>query len=316
MTTSSPSPLSASVRSLLAWEPSSVAMRRTALAAVVANIGIAFSGAVVRVTSSGLGCPEWPRCSGDSLVPVHNPEHPALNMAIEFGNRLLGIAVFLTMLGCVLVAIRMRPRRRSLLVLAALLPVGWVLQAVIGGLTVWYALTPGWVTAHFLGSAVMITLAVTLHLRAQEGDDRPMRTVGPWPDRVAHALVAVVACVLVAGTVVTGTGPHAGDASSARYPFRLDQVAHVHAAFVYVLVALTTWLLLMLRRRDAYPVLRTRTLQLAAVILAQGVIGYVQYFTGVPSALVVLHVLGACVLWAAVLRVRFATRTRADSAGT
>lgn len=312
MTTSSPSPLSASVRSLLAWEPSAVAMRRSALAAVVANIGLAFSGSIVRVTSSGLGCPEWPRCTGDSLVPMPNAEHPALNMAIEFGNRLLGIAVFLTILACLLVAVRMRPRRRGLVVLAALLPAGWVLQAVIGGLSVWYALSPGWVTAHFLGSIVMITLAVALHVRSQEGDAPPVRTVGTWPTRIAYLLLADVACVLVAGTVVTGSGPHAGDASSPRYPFRLDVVAHVHAGFVYVLVALTVTLLVLLsRRRDGDRVMRVRTLQLAAVIAAQAVIGYVQYFTGVPALLVVLHVLGACLLWAAVLRVRYATRTRA-----
>lgn len=287
-------------------------MRRSAFACVVANIGIAFSGAVVRVTSSGLGCPEWPRCTGDSLVPMPNAQHPALNMAIEFGNRLLGIALFLAILACLLVAVRMRPRRRSLVILAALFPAGWVLQAVIGGLSVWYALSPAWVTAHFLGSVVMITLAVTLHVRSSEGDATPVRAVGRWPYRIAYALVADVACVLVAGTVVTGSGPHAGDASAPRYPFRLDHVAHVHAAFVYVLVALTAVLLfLLLRRRDADRVMRTRTLQLAAVIAAQAAIGYVQYFTGVPSALVVLHVLGACVLWAAVLRVRYATRTRA-----
>src|SRR3954447_19296048 len=101
-------------------------MRHSALAAVVVNIGIAVSGAVVRVTSSGLGCPEWPRCTGDSLVPTHNAEHPALNMAIEFSNRLLGVAVFLAILACLVVAARMRPRRRSLIVLAALLPAGWV----------------------------------------------------------------------------------------------------------------------------------------------------------------------------------------------
>ncbi|MBO0827165.1 MAG: heme A synthase [Streptosporangiales bacterium] len=286
-------------------------MRRSALAAVVANIAIAVSGAVVRVTSSGLGCPNWPRCTGESLVPVRNAEHPALNMAIEFGNRLFGVAVFVAIVLCLLVAVRMRPRRRTLVVLAALLPAGWVLQAVIGGLSVWYALSPGWITAHFLGSVVMITIAVALHVRSQEGDAVPVRTVGSWPRRIAYLLVADVVCVLVAGTVVTGSGPHAGDASSPRYPFRLDQVAHVHAAFGYVLVALTVTLLVLLHRRGSDRVMRTRTLQLAAVVLAQGVIGYVQYFTGVPSALVVLHVLGACVLWAAVLRVRFATRTRA-----
>src|SRR5690606_27770514 len=122
------SPFPARLRTLTGWEPSPVAMRRSALAAVVANSGIAFTGAVVRVTGSGLGCPEWPRCTGDSLVPVRSPDHPVLNMFIEFGNRMLGVGVFVTVAICLLVALRMRPRRRDLTVLAALLPAGVLLQ--------------------------------------------------------------------------------------------------------------------------------------------------------------------------------------------
>ncbi|MGH3094914.1 MAG: COX15/CtaA family protein [Streptosporangiales bacterium] len=295
---------------LARWTPSPLAMRRAALAALIANVGIALSGAVVRLTSSGLGCPNWPRCTGASLVPMHNPDHPAVNMAIEFGNRMLGVAVFLTVATCLVIAIRMRPRRRSVVALAAALPLGVLLQGIIGGLTVWYALMPGWVTAHFLGTTVMIVLTVWLYERASEGDEPPRLTVRPELRTVALALVAAAALVLIAGTVVTGTGPHAGDASATRYPFRLDQVAHVHATLVWVTVGLTVALIVGLRVSDAGVVARRRAAQVLGVEIVQGVIGYVQYFTGVPAPLVALHVLGACLLWVAVLRMLFATRER------
>lgn len=303
-------PLAGWLRSLLRWNPSPIAMRRCALAAVLANVGIALTGAIVRITNSGLGCPNWPRCTGDSLVPMHNPVHPAVNMAIEFGNRMLVIAVFVTVVLCLVVAIRMRPRRRDLVLLAAALPLGVLLQAVIGGLTVWYKLTPGWVTAHFLGSAIMIALTCCLHIRASEGDAPPRRVVRPELHLVAWAQVVALAAVLIAGTVVTGTGPHAGDASAARYPFRLDQVAHVHATLVWLTIGLTLTLVVGLKVTDAHRMVQVRARQVLALEVAQGLIGYIQYFTGVPAPLVALHVLGACLLWLAVLRVLLATRDR------
>lgn len=285
-------------------------MRRSALAALVANTGIALTGAVVRVTSSGLGCPNWPRCTGDSLVPVTNPDHPTLNMAIEFGNRLLGIGVFVTVAFCLLVAARMRPRRRAVVVLAALLPFGVLLQGLIGGLTVWYALLPGWVTAHFLGTAVMLALCTWLYVRAGESDGKPRPTMRPAMRALTVALTIVFALVLVAGTVVTGSGPHAGDASSTRYPFELDHVAKLHSGLVWVGVAMLAALLIGLRSTHADRVAVIRTLQLGAIVVLQAAIGLVQYFTGVPAALVGLHVLGACLLWVATLRLLFATRAR------
>lgn len=285
-------------------------MRRSALAVLIANVGIALTGAVVRITSSGLGCPNWPRCTGASLVPMHNPAHPTINMAIEFGNRMLVIAVFITVALCLVVALRMRPRRRDLLLIAGALPLGVLLQAVIGGLSVWYKLTPGWVTAHFLATTVMLVLTVWLYERASEGDDPPVPTVRPELRTVARLLVAAAALVIIAGTIVTGTGPHAGDASATRYPFRLDQVAELHATLVWVLVGLTVALVVGLRVSDAGALARRRAAQILGVEIVQGVIGYVQYFTGVPAPLVALHVLGACLLWVTVLRMLFATRDR------
>lgn len=310
VTTSSPAP-SNPLRALAAWEPSPAAMRRSAFAAVVANVGIAFTGAVVRVTSSGLGCPDWPRCTGDSLVPTHSPDHPVLNMAIEFGNRMLGVAVFATVAFCLIVALRMRPRRRDVVVLAALLPAGVLLQGIIGGLTVWYALTPGWVTAHFLGTLVMIALTVTLHVRTHEGDGPPRVVVHPLVRRLVQTLTVAVLLVMVAGTVVTGSGPHAGDADSVRYPFALETVAKVHSGLVWVTMAIIIALVVALRRTRPEGPAFTRLLQLSCVVVAQAAIGLVQYFTGVPAALVSLHVLAACLLWVAALRLLYATRVRA-----
>ncbi|MQA06444.1 MAG: heme A synthase [Streptosporangiales bacterium] len=306
--TTSPAPTR--LRSLAAWEPSPTVMRRSALAAVIANTGIAFTGAVVRVTSSGLGCPDWPRCTGDSLVPVHSPDHPVLNMAIEFGNRMLGIAVFATVAFCLLVAVRMRPRRRNLVSLAVLLPFGVLLQGIIGGLTVWYALTPGWVTVHFLGTIVMLVLSVWLHMRASEGDGPPQPTMRRELRWLVGAFTAVTVLVLVAGTVVTGSGPHAGDAESVRYPLPVDEVAKLHSGLVWVSVGLLVALLVGLKLTGAQRLPMVRAWQVAAVIAAQAGIGVVQYFTGVPAALVSLHVLGACLLWVVALRLAFATRTR------
>lgn len=300
----------ARLRTVASWQPSPAAMRRSALAAVIANIGIAFTGAVVRVTGSGLGCPDWPRCTGDSLVPVRSPDHPVFNMFIEFGNRMLGVCVFVTVAFCLLMALRMRPRRRDLVVLAALLPVGVLLQGIIGGLTVWYALTPGWVTAHFLGTGVMIVLTVWLHTRASEGDGPPTPVVGPALRGLTFLLAGLTVLVLVAGTVVTGSGPHAGDADSVRYPFALDQVAKIHSGLVWATMALLLVLLVAFRVTRADARLRSRALQLAAVLVVQAAIGVVQYLTGVPAALVSLHVLGAVVIWAATVRLLFATRTR------
>lgn len=304
------SPFPARIRTIARWEPSPLAMRRSALAAVIANIGIAFTGAVVRVTGSGLGCPDWPRCTGDSLVPVQSAEHPVFNMFIEFGNRMLGVGVFVTVAFCLLVAIRMRPRRRDLVVLAALLPAGVLLQGIIGGLTVWYALTPGWVTAHFLGTGVMIVLTVWLYTRASEGDGPPRATVRPQLRRLTFVLTGLTVLVLIAGTVVTGSGPHAGDADSVRYPFALDVVAKVHSGLVWVFTGLLVLLIIGLRTTRAEGPMFARSLQLAAVVVVQAAIGVTQYLTGVPAPLVSLHVLGAVILWAAMLRLLFATRAR------
>jgi cytochrome c oxidase assembly protein subunit 15 len=297
-------------------------MRLLALLGVIVNAGIIVSGGAVRLTASGLGCPTWPKCTGDSLVPTRESGHPALNMAIEFGNRTLtflvlavAVAVFTAALRSSHYAARTHlPRRRDLLWLAALQPLGVVAQAGLGGVTVLTRLHPATVAAHFMLSAAILVAAYALYARAGEGDEPPRALVGPALRVLAFALAGVVAVLLAAGTIVTGTGPHAGDADAPRFGFNIEQVARLHGAIAWVTVALTVALMIGLRRTNApYPI-RRRALGLFALELAQGAIGYTQYFLGVPALLVGLHMLGSALLWLATLSVVFATRSRGPRA--
>jgi cytochrome c oxidase assembly protein subunit 15 len=285
-------------------------MRLLALLGVIGNAGIIGTGGAVRVTESGLGCPAWPKCTGDSLVPTPHPEHAAINMAIEFGNRMLTFLVLAVGALVFVAALRLRPRRRDLVLLAAAQPASVIAQAVIGGIVVLTELHPASVSLHFLVSPALLIFCVALWVRAGEGDEPPRRLVGPAVRRLAVALAAATAVVLVAGTVVTGTGPHAGDSDSRRYGFNIEDVSRVHSLLAWVTVVLTVALLVALHRVKAPAVLRRRAMELFAIELAQGLIGYVQYFTGVPAPLVVLHMLGAALMWIAALRVILATRER------
>ncbi|GLY81786.1 COX15/CtaA family protein [Actinoallomurus iriomotensis] len=292
------------------WRPTSASMRWLALAGVAGNAVIMSTGAAVRVSGSGLGCPTWPKCTGDSLVPSHSPEHAAVNMAIEFGNRLLTFMVLAVGVAVFVAAVRLSPRRRDLVRLAAVQPLSVVAQAVVGGIVVLTDLNPAAVTAHFLLSPALLAAATALWIRASEGDAPAHRLVRAELVWLARALIGVVVVLLVAGTVVTGTGPHAGDAKAPRFGFRIEQVAQLHADVVWATVGLTFALLLGLRLTNAPRRAQRCALELLVVELAQGVIGYVQYFTGVPGPLVVLHVLGSALVWIATLRVAFALRER------
>ncbi|GLY92133.1 COX15/CtaA family protein [Actinoallomurus iriomotensis] len=292
------------------WRPTSASMRWLALAGVAGNAVIMSTGAAVRVSGSGLGCPTWPKCTGDSLVPSHSPEHAAVNMAIEFGNRLLTFLVLAVGVAVFVAAVRLSPRRRDLVRLAAVQPLSVVAQAVVGGIVVLTDLNPAAVTAHFLLSPALLAAATALWIRASEGDAPAHRLVRAELVWLARALIGVVVVLLVAGTVVTGTGPHAGDAKAPRFGFRIEQVAQLHADVVWATVGLTFALLLGLRLTNAPRRAQRCALELLVVELAQGVIGYVQYFTGVPGPLVVLHVLGSALVWIATLRVAFALRER------
>jgi cytochrome c oxidase assembly protein subunit 15 len=299
------------VRLLLSfWAPTTRTMRGWAMASVVVNAGIAVTGAGVRVTGSGLGCPTWPKCTPDSFLPAPHPEVSMISMFVEFGNRLLTFLVLAVGAVCVLAVLRMAPRRRSLLWLAALQPVGIVAQALWGGLVVSTMLNPFTVGMHFLISTGLIAACWMLYARSGEGDGPARRVVHRDLRRLGYALLAAVFALLVAGVVVSGTGPHSGDVMASRFDLDIEAVARLHADIVYIVVGLTFALLLALHVSKAPRPARRAALALLGVELAQGVIGYTQYFLAVPAVLVLLHVLGSTVVWIAALRVVTSLRAR------
>lgn len=268
-------------------------MRRFAIAAVFAQAGIAVTGSVVRVTGSGLGCPEWPECFPGSLVPVEHPEVAALTQWVEFGNRLLTFVVVLVAGACLLAALNTRPRRTRLTRLALVQPLGVVAQALIGGATVLTGLAWWTVAVHFMVSMVLVWLAVQLVDAATEGDGPPHRVV-PAPVRALIATgTGLLAVLLVAGTLVTAAGPHAGDAGTPRLDVSVAVLAQVHANLLFAYLGVLVALGFTLRAVGAPATLQRRYSALVAVVLAQGALGGTQFALAVPEVLVSLHVLGA-----------------------
>ena len=277
--------------------PTMTSMRHLALAGVIANTVIMSTGAAVRLSSSGLGCPDWPRCSAADIVASKNAGQTLLNTWIEFGNRLLNFPLVIVVALVFIAAWRFRPdgpgtgRRRDLVRLAAVQPLGVVAQAVIGGILVLAKLNPALVSVHFLVSAAVVAAAVVLHMRFAEPSESP--PVRRDLQVIAGALVAVTALMLAAGTVVTGTGPLAGDAGVARYKLPLEGVTQLHADIGWLLAGLSVALVLGLRLSGAPPrAVRAGWVMLAA-LGSQGVIGYIQYFTHLPAGLVWVHVTGS-----------------------
>ena len=268
----------------------------TAIAAVITQAGIAVTGSVVRVTGSGLGCPTWPQCFPGSLVPQPHPEVATLHQWIEFSNRLLTGLVGLVGLACLVVALLVRPRRRRLILLAAAMPAGVMAQAVLGGITVLAGLAWWTVAMHFLVSMVLVWLAVLLVAAATEGDARP-RWYLPGPLRgLLLTATVVLAAVLTAGTLVTSAGPHAGDTATPRLAVSVAALAQLHADLLVGFLGLLAGLGFALRAMAVPGGTWRRYLVLLCVVLAQGALGAVQYLTGVPEALVSLHVLGAALV--------------------
>ncbi len=272
-----------------------------AIANLVANIGIVVTGAAVRLTGSGLGCPTWPRCTDASYV-AHG--ELGLHGAIEFGNRMLTFALTAVAILCFLAALGSANRRSKRLALVVVL--GIPLQAVIGGITVLTDLNPWIVAGHLLLSMAMIMVCVALvdHLRSPERDAAPT-----LPRALARATLGAGWVVLYLGTVVTGAGPHAGDTDSPRNGLAPATVSHLHAYAVYVLVALTV-ALLVVALRGGHRWLVTVTGLVLLVEVLQGVLGWVQYALDLPAALVALHVLGAALLAAGLARVALAVQPR------
>jgi cytochrome c oxidase assembly protein subunit 15 len=285
------------------WTPSPTAVRRVFLGALVANVAIVVTGGAVRLTASGLGCPTFPRCTDTSLVATREM---GLHGAVEFGNRMLTFALSAVVVAAVVVA--WRAHRRDLRTAGLVLLGGIVAQALLGGVTVLTGLNPVTVMAHFLVSVALIAVA-TIAFELSAGQPVPhQRLVHPAVLLGGRALLGVTALLLLAGTVVTGTGPHSGDRDATdRLPFDLVEVTQLHADLVFLLVGLTLGLGAALRGTDAPGPLRRRWAELVVVVVVQGMVGYLQYATDLPIALVAAHVLGACLVWVAVLRLHLAT---------
>jgi cytochrome c oxidase assembly protein subunit 15 len=228
---------------------------------------------------------------------------------VEFGNRMLTFALSAVVVAAVVVA--WRAGRRDLRAAALLLFGGIVAQAVLGGVTVLTGLNPVTVMAHFLLSVALIAVATLAHLLSAGQRVPPHREVHPVVQLGGRGLLVVTALLLLAGTVVTGTGPHSGDKNAThRLPFDLVEVTQLHADLVFLLVGLTIGLAVALQATDVPPVLRRRVRVLLGVVLAQGLVGYAQYATDLPVALVAVHVLGACLVWVAALRLVLAMTTQ------
>ncbi|AVH23245.1 COX15/CtaA family protein [Nocardia cyriacigeorgica] len=281
---------------------------------IASQAGISVTGAVVRVTASGLGCPTWPQCFPGSFTPVGVSEVPVLHQTVEFGNRLLTFVVTLFAALIVLAVTRAR-RRREVLIYAWLMPGGTVIQAIIGGITVRTGLLWWTVAVHLLASMVMVWLAVVLYAKISEPDDGVETVRAPAPLRWLTILSGLaLAATLIAGTLVTAAGPHAGDKSIDRPVERLEveivTLVHLHSQLLVAYLALLIGLALGLLAIGAPKAVRTRMWVLLGLVLAQGLVGVVQYFTDVPAALVVLHVGGAAACTAATAALWASLRTR------
>ena len=275
-------------------------MRPLAWATLISNIGLVVTGGAVRLTGSGLGCPTWPRCTDKSFRPHGELD---LHQAIEFGNRMLTFVLVAIAVATFVVA--WRTGRRDLRSMALVVALGIPAQAVIGGITVLTDLNPWVVSFHLLCSLAIIGVAVRLLLSVDT--PLPGATRGPVVT-LAWAVFGSAWAVLYFGTVVTGSGPHAGDVDTERNGVSPLQVSQLHADLVFLFVGLTVGLLFTLLATGAGPAARTAVLVLLGVELAQSTIGFVQYFTDLPVVLVGFHMLGAalisaCVTWA-LLRVR------------
>lgn len=290
------------------WTPTQRTLERATFSSVLMSVFIVVTGGAVRLTGSGLGCETWPKCGEDSLTAT---SEMGVHGAIEFGNRMLTY-VLCAAVGWAIVAARSaKPVRGGLSKLAW--AQFWLVAAngVIGGVTVLTELNPYTVAGHFLLAMTLLSVSTITWLRAREGDTQPRPLVGKAVKQLVAGLTTAAFALIVVGTVVTGSGPHAGDSSDVpRMPVDEETAAQLHAALAWVVVALNVALWLVLRAFDAPAGPRARTRELFLVLLSQGVIGYVQYFTELPEVLVGLHLLGSTLVWVAVLRLLLSLRER------
>jgi cytochrome c oxidase assembly protein subunit 15 len=264
---------------------------------VFTQSAIVFTGALVRITGSGLGCSTWPECTPGSYTPTSDQPEAPLHAWIEFGNRLLTFILLINALALMFTILK--SGRRELRKLGALQILGILAQGVLGGITVLTALNPATVAAHFLLSIILIAGALSLRQRAH-GKSPIEITLIPLVTKLIWLHLLLTSLVLIAGTIVTGSGPHAGDSTAERFNLDSRTMAWIHADLVIALLGVSIALLIAIRlglAGQARQVLSGRIQIFLIVALAQGGIGYIQYFTKLPEALVAAHIIGSIAVW-------------------
>ena len=254
------------------------------------------TGGSVRLTGSGLGCPTWPECTPGSYTPIPNQAEGQLHAWIEFGNRLLTFVLFFCALAVVIIAIRkskIAENKQRIRSLAGLQVLGILGQGILGGITVLTDLHPATVAGHYILSIFLIAGAISLRY---ELIGKKTQEVEGVIKLFIPVLVWLTLLVLIAGTVVTGSGPHAGDEKAERFGFDPRTVSWIHADLVIALIV-TTLILLFVARQMGSKEIGKRLAVFLIIILAQGLIGYIQYFTGLPEALVAAHLIGSTLVW-------------------
>ena len=261
------------------------------------------TGGAVRLTGSGLGCPTWPECTPGSYTPVPHQAEAQLNAWIEFGNRLLTFVLVIASIAVIIAVLK--SKRKDLRGLAIGQFLGIFGQGVLGGITVLTDLNPIPVACHLLLSIILIAGATSLHSR--RNSPAVFAKAAPLTSKISLAHVAISFLVIVLGTIVTGSGPHAGDAQAKRFGFDIRTVAWMHADVVIFLLGITLAFYVAQGTSDkTKKAIKTFTV----IALAQGAIGYIQYFTGIPEILVAAHLAGATLVWIAAWRIRLSVITQ------
>lgn len=279
------------------------AMKGWAIGSLIGNMGLILTGALVRLTKSGLGCPTWPKCTDESFIPVDM----GLHGAIEFGNRLLTFALVALAIGAFVAALRVRDkgvRRPDLIRLSVIAGLGIPAQAIIGGITVLTGLNPYVVGLHLVVSVALIVVLTLLVRRARRIEPRGTTQLGTRLVQVSFWLIMVV---VVLGVLVTGSAPHGGDATAARTGFDIETVAKIHAWTVWVTLAVLAAAWFVTRARQVFWVI--------VVSLLQGLVGYLQYFNGLPIWIVALHMIGVAIISAVAANMFWSLGWRTTTSG-
>ena len=277
-------------------------------ALVVFQVGIIVTGGAVRLTGSGLGCPTWPECVSGSISPIPHQAQGAIHSWIEFGNRLLTGLLFITIIAAVIGAFRWGKGRSDwkIIRLLALTQIAGILaQIVLGGITVLTKLNPFSVSLHFLLSIALIPPTLSLRERIFA---KARTTVLPTTKLLIRVVTSLSLVAITLGTVVTGSGPHAGDIQAKRYHLDPRLISWLHADAVIALVGLTLALWLVIKVSEPVETrsfIGRKVLQFLVLLLAQGAIGYIQYFTHLPEALVAAHILGVGLIWLSIWNIGY-----------